>query len=60
MFGIDSDALIKLTKSGAKEIVAATVETVVPSVVERKPLPRAGKESSPMLLKLSGTSGKDC
>jgi len=36
MFGIDSDALIKLTKSGAKEIVAVTVETVVPSVVERE------------------------
>jgi hypothetical protein len=43
MFGMDSDALIKLTRAGAKEVVAAAVEAVVPPAVEREAVAE-GKE----------------
>ena len=36
MFGMDSDTLIKLTRAGAKEVVASAVEAVVPPAVERE------------------------
>lgn len=36
MFGMDSDILIKLTRAGAKEVVAAAVEAVIPPAVEKE------------------------
>ncbi len=35
-FGMDSDTLIKLTKTGAKEVVVSAAEIVIPPEVERE------------------------
>lgn len=43
MFGMDSDTLIKLTKAGAKEVVATATDVVVPPAVEREAVAE-GKE----------------
>jgi len=43
MFGMDSDTLIKLTKTGAKETVASAAEIVIPPEVERETVTE-GKE----------------